>query len=107
MKAIINGLRYDTDKAIRVGGCDNPHVESVTDFSYWSADLYMTPRSHRYFIAGEGGPMTMFRTTTGQNSWSSGAKIIPMSKKEAFEWAETYLNSDIVEKHFGDLIQDA
>jgi len=109
MKKIINGLRYNTENAVLIGEADNVGngVDSATDFSYWSAGLYKTPRSARFFLAGEGGPMSRFSHTVSQNSWSGGSDLIPMTKEEAMEWAEAHLNYDEVEKHFSDLIEDA
>ena len=106
MKAIINGVRYDTEKATLIGETEggSPYV---TDFSHWSAGLYVTPRAKRYFLAGEGGPMTTFRRTVGQNEWTGGSKIIPMSREEALEWAEAHLPTATVEAHFARMIEDA
>jgi hypothetical protein len=67
MKKIINGLRYDTEKAAL-----NPGSQSA-----------------------------------GQNSWTGGNGIIPLTCGDVQAWAERYLEPDVVEKHFGDDIQDA
>jgi len=108
MKSIINGKRYDTDKAILIGeanaldfGCS-----STRDFNHWEASLYMTPRSGAFFLAGCGGPMTRFSRKVDQNSWSGGSGIHPMDKAEALEWAEQYLPTEDIEKHFGSVIED-
>ena len=108
MKKIIEGVRYDTDKAKLIGGADNiAHgASSTTDFNYWEADLYKT-KSGRFFLAGTGGPSSMFAHSVDQNSWSGGEKIIPFSKSEALEWAERHLDPDDVDEHFGDMIEDA
>jgi hypothetical protein len=104
MKKIINGLRYDTEKAIFIGDYENGLGR--TDFRNWSATLYRTPRSNRYFLAGEGGPMTRFARSAGNMS-SGGDGLFPMTKQEALEWAEQYLDSETIEEHFGDAIEDA
>lgn len=105
MKAIINGLRYDTDKAVLIGEADSGG--SVTDFQYWSAGLYRTPRSGKFFLAGEGGPMTQWSRSAGQNSWTGGSGIKPMVADDAREWAERYLSTSEVEAGFAEAIQDA
>lgn len=106
MRAIINGVRYDTEKAVLVGEADNlRQVESVTDASYWEAGLYKTPRSGRFFIAGRGGPMSRFARGSGQNSWTGGSRIIPLDVEDALEWAEENLGAEAIEKHFE--IEDA
>jgi len=109
MKKIINGKRYDTSKAVEVGECNNigEGADSVTDFKFWSATLYRTPRSGQYFLRGEGGPMSRFSQSAGQNCWKSGEDIIPMTKQEAMEWAEQHLSPTKIEEEFGDIIEDA
>ena len=105
MKAIINGVRYDTDKAIPIGSsCSH---EGRGDFRFWTATLYKTPRSGRYFLAGEGGAMSRFSVSRGINSWSGGEGIHPMDEDEAFAWAQAELATAEVEAHFPDLIEDA
>ena len=104
MKKIINGLRYDTEKAIEVGSYSSGHTAS--DFQGWIATLYKTPRSGRFFLHGHGGPMTRFAEHHG-DSITNGERIVLMSKGEALEWAEQYLNADIIEKHFSDSIEEA
>lgn len=107
MKKIIDGLRYDSEKAVEIGAADSlgSEADSVTDFRYWEAKLYRTKRSGRYFIVGEGGPMTRFSQSAGQNTWTAGADLIPIGEDEARQWAERYLSPDIVEEYF--TIQDA
>ena len=104
MKKIIDGLRYDTEKAIEIGSYDNGL--GTSDFRNWEATLYRTPRSGRYFLAGEGGPMTRFARSVG-NMTGGGDGLFPMTKGEALAWAEQYLDADAIEKHFRDAIQDA
>lgn len=111
MKAIINGKRFDTDKAILIAETDN--IDSQTsrrDFRFWEAGLYKTPRSGAYFLAGRGGPMSIFSRKTGQNEWSGGDGIIPFESREAaFRWAQEHMahKPDVLEAEFADLIQDA
>lgn len=107
MKAIINGLRYDTEKAAEVGSHDHGAYPNSGDFSHWSATLYKTPRSGRFFLHGEGGAMTRFAQHSAFGGSCGGEKIIPMSKEEALEWAQQFLDPDEVEEHFADAIQDA
>ena len=104
MKAIINGFRYNTEKADLVGSYGNGL--SCSDFSNWNAGLYITKRSKNYFLAGSGGAMTSYSRPAG-NMTSGGSKITPLTKEDAFEWAERYLSECIVEEYFPDMIQDA
>jgi hypothetical protein len=109
MKKIINGLRYDTDKAIEVGFYSNlgRGADSRSDFRWFEATLYKTPRSGRFFIAGTGGPMSRFSHSVGQNSWSGGSDLNPMTREEALEFAEQFLDAEEIEKHFAEHIEDA
>ena len=116
MKKIINGKRYDTDVANTIVEVSNlgHGADSTRDFRWWEATLYVTPRSHTFFIAGEGGPMSRFSQSTGQNSWSGGSDIIPLSQREALEWLEDNqrdISDDdfdtITHKYFSDLITEA
>lgn len=99
MIRIINGRRYDTDASHLIG--EATHGEFVTDHSYWRAGLYRTPRAGRYFLAGEGGPMTQFARIDGDGrSLAYGERVIPMDAHDAREWAERHLTSREVERAF-------
>lgn len=120
MKAIIHGLRYNTDAAILIGKSDASPGAFKGDFAYWEAGLYRTPGSGRrgeggytlargpgrYFLAGRGGPMTRFAMHV-QNGSQGGSRIIPLEPDEAREWAEQYLTAAEVEAAFADQIEDA
>ena len=97
MKKIINGRRYDTTTAKEIGNAS--YSGSVTDFQWWDETLYLK-RTGEFFIYGEGGPASKYSRSTGQNSWSGGEKIIPLSIEEAKEWAEKYLDADEYEELF-------
>lgn len=107
MKKIIDGFRYDTEKSIEIGTYDHGSYPGSGDFSHWSATLYKTPRSGRFFLAGEGGAMTRFASHSPYGGSSGGSKIIPMSREDALDWAERHLDADEIEEHFADDIQDA
>jgi hypothetical protein len=107
MKKIINGFRYDTEKAIEVGTHKHGHYPGSGDFSHWKATLYKTPRAGMYFLAGEGGGMTRFACHPASGGSCGGEKLIPMSKEEALEWAGQYLDAEDFEEHFDEDIKDA
>ena len=95
MKKIINNKVYDTDKATLLGtdgGGDG--------FSRWHEELYQK-RTGEFFIYGEGGPMTRYAVSCGQNNWSSGEKILPLSMEAARKWTEDHLDADAYESIFG------
>lgn len=105
MKAIIEGLRYDTEKAKLIGEAS---FGGARDFARWEAGLYVTPRAKRYFLAGEGGPMSFWAERGDQpGERRSGSGIKPMSREAALEWAERHLTPGEVEAAFADDIEDA
>lgn len=97
MKKIISGRIYDTDTAKELGSDSyiNPR-----DWHYWGETLYQK-RTGEFFLYGEGGPLSRYARETGQNSWSGGEKIIPLSAAKAREWAEEHLDGDEYEAIFG------
>lgn len=101
MKKIINGKLYDTDKARYLGG------DSAGDgFAYWCEELYVK-RTGEYFLYGKGGAMTKYAETIGQNQWSGGEKIMPLSIETARKWAEEHLRAEDYESIFGLPDEDA
>jgi len=105
MKRIINGFRYDTEKADLIASAS---YGNAGDFEAWYEALYKTPRSGRFFLYGEGGPMSKYGRATGQNSWSGGEKITPLSPKQALEWCEQRdIDPEEYERFFEDMITDA
>lgn len=103
MKKIIDGKRYDTATAKEIGS--DWSSAPRTDFSFWEETLYQK-RTGEYFIYGEGGPMTKYAVSHGQNEWSGGEKIIPVSYEAARQWGEEHLSADEYEEHFGEIQED-
>ncbi len=102
MKKVINGKRYDTDTAKLMG---EDSYSNRRDFSYWHEALYRK-NTGEYFLYGEGGPMSRYAVTVGQNEWSGGEKIIPLSEQKAQKWAEDHLTAEDYEKIFGAVGED-
>ena len=94
MKIILNGVRYNTENAIKVVRA----TSDALDHNSWEAALYVTPRAERYFLAGKGGPLTRFSA----GNWSRGSKIIPLSKTDAMDWAANYMTPEAFEAQFTD-----
>jgi hypothetical protein len=97
MKKIINKALYNTETARLVGRYDNG--ANGGDFTRVDEDLYQT-KSGKYFLHGDGGPMTTYAVHQG-NSTSGGSEIIPMTVAEAQEWAEEKLTADEFQREFG------
>ena len=103
MKKIINGRVYDTTKAKELGTYAN--AGNWRDFSHLEETLYRK-KTGEYFLHGEGGAMTRYAEATGQNSWSGGERIMPMTYDEAREWAEKHLEAEEHEAIFGEIVED-
>lgn len=98
MKKIINGKCYNTETATKLGYWSNGL--SYRDFSWCEEALYRTKKG-AYFIAGEGGPMTGYAESCGQNSRGSGSDLFVVTESEAREWMETHEDADAYEAAFG------
>jgi hypothetical protein len=106
MRRIINGYRYDTDKATEVA-TNSGGGESVRDFRYWEETLYRTPRG-RWFVAGGGGPMsTWAKAIDDKGSVSGGSGVRPLTGAEARQWLEEAGETDAIEQYFAAEVQDA
>lgn len=99
MKKIINGKKYDMSTATLLACYDNGL--SPRDFNHISEGLYRK-RTGEYFLYGWGGPMTEYRRTIGQNEWSGGEEIRPLTEAEARKWVEEKAN-DRYEEIFGEV----
>lgn len=96
MKKIIRGRLYDTDTAKMIG---YDSYSNSRDFAHWSETLYRK-KTGEFFLDGEGGPNSKYAVCTGQNEWSGGEKIIPLTYDEAREWAEEHLDADTYMQYF-------
>src|SRR4051794_19852615 len=100
MKKIIDGKRYDTEKAEEIAW--NGSIEGRRDFNWYSEYLYRTARG-RWFLAGEGGARSRYATPIGNNGSGPGDGIIPLSEGEAREWlehCESTSANEALEKYF-------
>ena len=97
MKRIINGSTYDSESAVLV--C-KIWEGNRGDFSHLDCALYQTPRSKRFFLAGYGGPMTIFSERFSDGSIGSAEKIIPLTEQDALAYARTYASDDAIGKFF-------
>lgn len=98
MKKVINGSLYDTETAKLLG---EDSYSNPRDFAHWRESLYRT-KSGKYFLHGEGGAMTKYAVSVGQNEWSGGEKIIPLDLDSAQKWSEEHLDGDEYIRAFGE-----
>lgn len=103
MKKIINGKLYDTETAKEIA--ERSHGEGPRDFHYYSETLYKK-RTGEYFLYGYGGPMSRYARTVGQNQWSGGERIEPLSYDSAREWAEKNMDADDYMAEFGPVSEE-
>lgn len=97
MKKIIDGKTYNTETATRIG---NRSSSYPGDFRYVDEDLYITKKG-TFFLAGEGGAMSKYSTSYGDNSWGGSDGMEVLSKAAALEWCERYdIDSDVIEQYF-------
>lgn len=98
MKKIINGKKYDTDTATMMLEWRN----NQSGFRYCYEALYRK-KTGEYFLFGEGGAMTRYYKSVGDNTYTGGNAITPMTEKEAREWAESVADGDDYERIFGEV----
>ena len=99
MKKVIDGKLYNTETASRQAYWSNRL--GWRDFNHCEETLYKT-KSGNYFIHGEGGPMSKYAVSAGQNQWGSGEHIEPISEDVAKKWAEEKLDGDEYISIFGE-----
>ena len=99
MKRIINGKRYDTEKAKAIG---SDSFSNRRDFNFWEETLYQK-RTGEFFLHGEGGAASKYAESAGQNEWTGSSKLIPLSFEKAKKWAEDHLDADTYESVFGEI----
>ena len=96
MKKIINGKRYDTDTASKIGFWSNSR--SYSDFDFCEETLYRK-RTGEFFIHGGGGARTKYaKEEYGMYGW--GEAIVPLTDDEAKTWVEKNLDADTYEALF-------
>lgn len=103
MKKVIDGRIYDTDKAEQIGTWWSS--QDVRSFTHCEETLYRK-RTGEYFLYGWGGPQSKYSRAVGQNEWSGGEKIEPLTSEEARRWAEEHLDADDYQKEFGEVAED-
>jgi hypothetical protein len=87
MKKVIAGRVYDTKTATRI--CNLPcDTYNRNDFRWHHTTLYRSPKG-TFFLAGEGGPMSMWaESLEGGRSYSGGSGLRVSDDDEARMYAE-------------------
>lgn len=102
MKKVIKGRIYNTETAKKIGA---DSYSAPGDFYYYCDELFQK-RTGEFFIYGVGGAMSKYAETIGQNQWSGGEAIIPMTYENARKWCEEHLDGDEYEAVFGKIEED-
>lgn len=97
MEKIINGKRYNTETATRIG---DKSYGYAGDFNHYSDTLYRK-RTGEFFLYGEGGPMSKYAEHPSYNETTGGEVIKPLTYEEAREWSEENLEAEKYESIFG------
>jgi hypothetical protein len=101
---IIEGKRYNTETATKIAEYWNRL--SPSDFHSVTETLYRTPKG-QFFMVGVGGALTRYAQSCGNNSWCGGSQWQVFTDDEAFEWLQSYGETDALESFFPNKIQDA
>jgi len=100
MKRVIDGRIYNTETATRICRLDS-RSDNWGDFRWHETELYKSPRG-AFFLAGEGGAMSMWATGDGYGSSIGGSGLRVVDKGEARYYAEAAdLDPDVYEQVFG------
>ena len=103
MKTIIDGKRYDTGRAELLAEYTFGYS---SDLRYVSEGLYRTSKG-AYFLHAEGGALSKYGVSVGNNSWEPGNCILPFTQEEAISWLEANEKTTVLEKNFAESIKDA
>lgn len=101
MRKIINGARYDTDTAKKLGHWESG--EDCREFSYYEESLYRT-KAGKYFIHGAGNAASPYARISDDRR-RGGEQIIAASEDAARKWAEEKLDADDYESIFGEIAE--
>ena len=96
MKAIIDGMRFDTGAATEVA---RDSWGYANDFEHFTEGLYRTERG-AWFLAGEGGAMSKYARPVSGGGTGGGEKIIPLTAEDARNWLERNDETEAIEQHF-------
>lgn len=97
MKAVIDGLLYDTDTATEI--CDISNGYSILSIATRDGKLYKTPNG-RYFAVGSGGANSMFAVQVGNERMGSTNRIVALDMHTARALAEHYASVKTITQFF-------
>lgn len=100
---IINGRRYDTERAKEIG-----YDESNFDRSnfHWYEETLYQKKTGEFFIHGNGHAASPYSTSYGYSSRGPGEELVPLTIDEAKKWVEEHLSVEVYEDLFGEIDED-
>jgi len=90
MIKIINGAKYNTESAKKIGSKEIGESGNST----WTKETLYRTNSGKYFLHGEGGEETKYRAHIGNNRWYCGEEIIALDRVTAQTWAKENLTGE-------------
>lgn len=96
MKQVVNGKTYDTEKAGLIGV-----FESKTGTYSWTIETLYRKRTGEFFLHGKGSALSKYTKNKGNNEWTDGEDIIPLTFEVAKKWTRENLHEDIYNTSFG------
>ena len=103
MKKVIDGKLYNTNTAQEIASDSHGYT---SDFHHWSETLYQT-RKGSWFLYGEGGALSQYSVSIGQNESGGGRQVIPFTDGEALRWLEQHASAAVALEHFGSKVEEA
>lgn len=94
MQEIINGVSYDTKKAVLLESIDSGLKK---DDIRWSVTTLFRTREGKYFLYGIGGPGSHYANKDDIYVYTEGEMIIPMSLHKVVDWVEEHLTDEKLE----------
>jgi hypothetical protein len=108
MIQVIDGKRYDTDKAQHIFTHWNGY--NRTDFKFRSKRLFLTAKGS-WFIHHQGGALTDMAVNNGSQGRGGSESIEPVTPDDAFGFLEAHSDEkeaiEAIEKHFADRVEEA
>jgi len=104
MKKIISRKVYNTETATKIAEVGNDYSRS--DFHFTVEILYRTLQG-RYFLYGEGGALSAYSQSVGNDGYTGGSDIVPLSENKAIDWLESNNEVETLQELFADHLTEA
>lgn len=99
MKRIINGKKYDTETAVKIGEW---RFGKCNDHDYVHEELYKK-KTGEFFLYAEGGALSKYGKQSDNQHMTDASHIFPYTEKEARKWCEENVSGERYEEIFGEV----